>query len=164
MNEKILFSETQKANQWWLWLLMMGISGIITFLILLDYKNHGRINPGSLIGLGINILMTALMFFFMKLETRISDEGIHVRLFPFHLSFIKIEWNKIAKSFVREYSPLREYGGWGIKYGFSGGKAYNMSGNKGIQLVLADGSKLLIGTNKPEEVREILQRSGHLKE
>jgi hypothetical protein len=165
MSSNALFTERQKLNQWWIWLIMMGINAVFICIILMQYLNTQQINIGMVAGLGINNIMTVLMFSILRLDTEITDEGINVRFFPFHLSFIKIEWGKITKSYVREYRPLKEYGGWGIKYGYSGqGKAYSVSCNKGIQLVLADGSRLLIGTNKAEEVKEILQRSGHLKE
>ena len=48
-----------------------------------------------------------------------------------------------------------DYGGWGIKYGLKG-LAYNISGNFGIQLELKSGSKILIGTQKPDEVKKLL--------
>jgi hypothetical protein len=165
MNNEILFTERQKFNQWWLWLIMMSINGILIFLVFTQPMNGNKINPGLLFGIGVNSLMTVLFFFCFRLDTRISNDGIYVRFFPFHFSFIKIEWDRIAKSYVREYRPIGEYGGWGLRYGFSGnGKAYNVSGNKGIQLIITDGSKLLIGTNKSEEVKEILKQTGHLSE
>ena len=63
---------------------------------------------------------------------------------------------------VRQYKPLSEYGGWGLRYG-SSGKAYNVSGNIGIQLHFKDGSTLLIGTNKKEEVEVVLKQITLLK-
>ena len=58
---------------------------------------------------------------------------------------------------MRQYSPIGEFGGWGIKYGFGGaGKVYNVSGNQGLQLVYHDGSKLLIGSKRPEEIQKII--------
>jgi len=70
-------------------------------------------------------------------------------------------WNEITQSYVRKYNPITEYGGWGLRWGLKG-KAYNMSGNKGIQLVLNGNIRLLIGTNKAEEADEVLRRTGHL--
>jgi hypothetical protein len=165
MSSQVLFTERQKLNQWWVWLIMMGINVVFICIILMQYLNTQQINIGMVAGLGVNSIMTVLIFFLLKLDTEITDEGINVRYFPFHLSFIKIEWGKITKAFVREYRPLKEYGGWGLKYGFSGqGKAYSVSGNKGLQLILADGSRLLIGTNKPEELKEILKQTGRMQE
>lgn len=59
--------------------------------------------------------------------------------------------------FVREYKPILEYGGYGIRYSFSG-KAYNVRGKMGLQLKFKDGGKLLIGTQKMEEMEDILKR------
>jgi TATA-box binding protein (TBP) (component of TFIID and TFIIIB) len=50
---------------------------------------------------------------------------------------------------------LLEYGGWGIKYGRKG-KAYNVSGNRGVQLVFKDGKQLLIGSQRAEELAEAI--------
>ena len=63
----------------------------------------------------------------------------------------------IAKAYVRTYSPLGEYGGWGLRYSLSGnGMAYNVSGNKGLQLELSNGKKVLFSTNKLEELELFL--------
>ncbi|MBX2959059.1 MAG: hypothetical protein KF732_03800 [Flavobacteriales bacterium] len=65
--------------------------------------------------------------------------------------------------YVRQYSPLTEYGGWGIRLGLFGkGTAYNVSGNKGLQLEFTNNKKLLIGTNKPNELTETLTKIGKL--
>jgi hypothetical protein len=56
---------------------------------------------------------------------------------------------------------LKEYGGWGIRMGRNN-KAYNVSGNIGIQIIFNDESKLLIGTNEPEEIANVLLRLGKL--
>ena len=72
---------------------------------------------------------------------------------------------ELTKSFVRQYSPLTEYGGWGLRLGLFGkGTAYNVSGNKGLQLEFTDKKKLLIGTNKPDELSETLNKIGQLKQ
>jgi hypothetical protein len=82
-----------------------------------------------------------------------------VRFIPFHLKEIFIAWNQLDECYIRTYSPLGEYGGWGIKYGLGGaGKVYNVSGNQGLQLVFKDGARLLIGTQKPLELQEIINK------
>jgi hypothetical protein len=58
----------------------------------------------------------------------------------------------LKKSFVKQYSPISGYGGWGLRLGLNGiGKAYNVSGEKGLQLEFSDNRKIVIETNKPEE-------------
>ena len=56
---------------------------------------------------------------------------------------------------MRSYNPIRDYGGWGIRWGTKG-KAYNVSGNRGLYLEFSDGKQLLIGLQKPEEFVEAL--------
>lgn len=95
----------------------------------------------------------------IKLETKINQQGIYVKFYPFHLKFKFINWNEIDRVFIREYSPITEYGGWGLRISLSGnGKAYNVSGNKGLQIVFKNGNKLLIGTNKQEELNLIVNQ------
>jgi hypothetical protein len=54
---------------------------------------------------------------------------------------------------ARTYRPILEYGGWGIRYSpFGQGCAYNVSGNRGVQLELADGQRILIGSQRAEEL------------
>jgi hypothetical protein len=40
------------------------------------------------------------------------------------------------------------------------GKAYNISGNKGLQLVFTDGTKMLIGTSEPDALKAVLEVLG----
>ena len=57
-----------------------------------------------------------------------------------------------------------EYGGWGLRYGFFGkGRALNVSGNTGLQIEFNNGKRLLIGTNKPRELKEVLTKLNQIK-
>lgn len=169
MNKEVLFFERQKFNQWWLWLILLGINGLFIFGVYKQifggqqFGDNPMSNDGLLFATGLTILLTVLFINF-RLETQIERDGIYVRFFPFHFSFKHFPWDKISKSFVREYQPISEYGGWGLRLGLFGkGKAYNVSGNKGLQLEFTDHKKLLIGTNKPEELTAILEEIGQFR-
>jgi hypothetical protein len=65
------------------------------------------------------------------------------------------------KAYIRKYNPIKDYGGWGIRWGsFRKGNAYNMSGNMGLQLVFKDGKKLLFGTQRSSELDQIIEQLG----
>ncbi|MUU77731.1 hypothetical protein GN138_04685 [Winogradskyella sp. HL2-2] len=85
---------------------------------------------------------------------------MHYKFFPFHWSFKVIKWKDIQNVYVRSYDALGEYGGWGLKGGAfwnkSKGKAINVSGDIGIQLILKNKKKLLIGTQKQNDVKNVL--------
>lgn len=45
-----------------------------------------------------------------------------------------------------------------MRYSFRGkGRAFNVSGNIGLQLEFINGEKLLIGTQNPEKLRNVLE-------
>ena len=98
-----------------------------------------------------------LVFFNTKLITEVGQTGIYLKFFPFHRKFKFFPFDEIESFKEREYRPIREYGGWGIRYGF-GGMAYNVYGNKGIQLVMKNKKKILIGSQKSYEFFKSIQR------
>lgn len=73
----------------------------------------------------------------------------YFRFFALQRKYKKIALDEVQKFYIRSYSPLKEFGGYGIRTN-KGGTAYNVSGKKGLQLELKGGKKFLIGTQKPE--------------
>ena len=149
-------------------MILSGVNGLSIFSVLkhiIDEPQFGE-RPGD-IGLLIITAMTLLFTLLLincRLDTTITKDGIYVRFFPFHLKFRHYNWDSLIKSYVRQYSPLMEYGGWGLRFGIFGkGTAFNVSGDKGLQLEFPNHKKLLIGTNKPGELTETLNKLGRLK-
>ena len=164
MEEEILFSERQRFKQWWLWLILLGVNGLFLFGMFKQviggqqFGDKPMSNQGLLIVTGLTIVLS-LLFVNFRLETIIRKDGIYVRFFPFHFKFKNYPWNKLTKCYVRQYSPISEYGGWGLRLGLLGkGNAFNVSGDIGLQLEFTDNKKLLIGTNKPEELSEAIKK------
>lgn len=161
MESKILFSEKQRFTQWWLWLLLLGINAIFIFQayqFLVLHKPlgvHANSTMGFLFGFCIIIIITILLRI-ISLKTIIKEDGIYIKFFPFHLKFKKYPFDTIEQVYIRKYNPIFEYGGWGLRYSFKNGKAFNISGNMGIQIIFKNHSKLLIGTKKNHLVEKIL--------
>jgi hypothetical protein len=161
MESEILFSERQR---WpiFLYILLGTVTLIFVFGFVKQFvfKEPFGTNPASnvvLLVVSVFVMLITVFVSSMKLETLIKNDGIYVRMFPTHVNYKKYEWKDIYTVSVREYKPIGEYGGWGIK-GSGDDRALNMSGNKGIQLVLNNGKKLLIGTQKEEEVNQLLKK------
>ena len=102
-------------------------------------------------GLGLPVFMYKI-----NLTAEVHEDGLYFRFFPLHLSFRKIRSEDITGFTVETYRAIRDYGGWGIRYGRKG-KAYNVSGNRGVQLQLSNGECILIGSQHPEEMTEALK-------
>ena len=94
----------------------------------------------------------------MRLVTEVRPGLLTVRLTPFPRAKLPLEVIKIAK--IREYAALKEYRGYGVKAGRHSGRAYTARGDKGVQMVLANGSLLLIGTQRPTELMAALRSAG----
>jgi hypothetical protein len=64
---------------------------------------------------------------------------------------------------VVKYNPISDYGGWGVRLSRNG-KAFNVKGEFGLKLYFDNRKPLLIGTQKPEELKKILESLEVLKQ
>ena len=169
MNNDILFLEKQRSRQASTTIYLVLLNGIWLALI---YRQIilGRpfikkpISSTNLLLLEVFILALTVLIVSYKLETQVRQDGIYAKFTPYHFSFRRYSWDTIAHAFMREYSPVSEYKGWGSRPGILGsGRAFTVSGNVGLQLLFTNGEKLLIGTQKPEELQAVLQQLDQLK-
>lgn len=167
--EDILFSEIQKFQQRWVWIIIITVN---LFLLYAVYKQiimgeKWGIKPMGNTGLIISTLAAlavAVLFYKARLETIIKKDGIFVRFFPLFFSTKEYAWKSLSKCHIRSYSALAEFGGWGWRFSvFGRGTAYTIKGDKGLQLILKSGRKLLIGTQKPKELEAALQKIDQIK-
>jgi hypothetical protein len=164
MEAKILFEEqqefTKKGNRFFFQsLLLVLLIYCIAFFLL-----HRADNTDVFLGmLPLLVIIGILIYLFSKarLITQVREDGIYVRFTPFQRSFKRFEWDRIDHLYQREYHPVKEYGGWGVRMGPSG-RAYNVSGITGIQIVLKNGNRILIGTHMPDDLSQVLNRLGKL--
>lgn len=159
-----LFREVQRFKQWIFWIPVAGVVGVIWWQFVEQVvRGHPQgTEPISnwlawvltiVFGVGLPVLAWAL-----RLITEVRPGELSVRLAPFR--GVSIQADHILKAVVREYSPLREYGGWGVRISRVNGRAYNAYGNRGVQLVVAGKDLILVGSQRPEELLAALQTAG----
>lgn len=142
-------------------LLFIGTGAVRQIFLDIPFGNRPMSDTGIALLTGfIGLLLLAAYLVTMK--TVITEEGIMVTFFPFLLKKKTITWDTLQAAYVREYSPIREYGGWGFRMvnndtTIGGSKALNVKGNQGLQLVFKNGEKLLIGTQQPQELEAFLR-------
>ena len=105
----------------------------------------------------LTILIVLNLILPSNLTTQIRRDGIYVRFSPFRPSFTKFAWNDIEDVYLRNYDAVSEYFGWGYRLG-PNGIGYIVGGNVGIQIILKNGNKVLITTQRPQEVKDVLQK------
>ena len=147
-----IFQETQRFRQIWIWALILGISGFsVSSLFLLEDKA-----PPTLVDLAFPIgmiLLLNILFLSFTLTTRIEGDSLSYRFFPF-TRWRTFRFEEIETLDLVEYNGLWEYGGWGIKWN-GDSWSYTTGGKWGI-LVKTTNKKFLLGTQKPEQVRQVI--------
>ncbi|MEE9407945.1 MAG: hypothetical protein V3V28_07715 [Polaribacter sp.] len=157
-----VFKEEQRFTQTWL-IVLLAVSIIVLIAIIVkEYLEvNTKMTTNEFVLTITGIFLSVAFIFFFKLKTRIDEKGIHYQFFPFHFSLKTILWREIKSAKVRTYDPIGEYGGWGLKGGAfwnSGkGKCINISGDIGIQLELKNDKKILIGTQKENEAKQVIE-------
>ena len=154
------FSSSLRALLVILMAVSVVIFGIALWETITNPKTTNTLVPTllSIIAMAIPISVT-ILFFILKMETEVRSDGLYVRFYPMHIRFRKFTREDLAEHYCRTYKPILEYGGWGIRCSFTGkGKAYNVSGNKGVQFVLQNGKKLLIGSQKPDDLAAAIDK------
>jgi hypothetical protein len=119
-------------------------------------------------------LFLIFLFTTMRLITTVRRDGLYIRYVPFVNR--RIGFHTIKGCEARTYQPIREYGGWGIRWGRSG-RVYNVKGTRGVQLVLEGGArakrthgrrvhgrgaprvdvKLMIGSQRADELAKVIR-------
>ena len=158
-----LFREAQRFRMWMFWVPI----AIVTFVIWWQFTEQIiRSNPqGSqpipdwaawvlaiVFGLGFPAFAVVVRVF-----TEVRPGWLSVGLYPFSTACIDLA--EIENAEVREYSAMREFGGWGIRTGRSG-KCYSAYGTQGVQLWLKGDKRILIGTQKVDELAAALRTAG----
>lgn len=147
---KTVFSESQRFTQWWIWVIIIGCSlpfaaGLIQQVFL--GKTFGD-NPMSNFGLTAGFILYiafAVLFYFIRLETLITEQGISFRFYPFVSK--RIPFSEIEDMQVINYGFI---GGWGIRFTMRYGTVYNIKGNMGLLVKLKKGKTFIIGTQQAD--------------
>ena len=155
---KLLFKETQQANLGCKWIIFIAL------YVLMFWALYEQLIAKDLKGMLAIIFSVAAIVIFnitivlMKLETEIDETKIAFKFRPYHKKQIVIDFKEISKLYIRNYKPMKEFGGYGIQRSIRNGRCYNVSGRIGLQLLLQNGKKVLIGTQKPKELEQVIDK------
>ncbi len=108
----------------------------------------------TVVAISLLLLGIPALIWFMCLWVEVREDELIIRYWPIHKR--RISLSEITSCEARTYRPIREYGGWGIRYSWSNGMAYNARGNRGAQLVLSNGKRVLIGSQRSEELAQAI--------
>jgi hypothetical protein len=97
---------------------------------------------------------------FGRLRVQVTRSDLLVGFGFVRLIQKRIPYSDIAALETVSYRPLLEFGGWGIRYGRGGKRAWTMRGNRAVRLQLRDGVQLYVGSETPERLAERIRAAG----
>lgn len=94
-------------------------------------------------------------FGLLQLDVEVDASGVAVRLRPLQRSPDRIPVAAIAEARVADYSAPTYHGWhWGLRTTASGNTAYRLRGHRGVELVLTDGRRVFVGSQRPLELQQ----------
>lgn len=155
------YQQIQRFRQPLIWVVVAGVAALFWYLlirqvVLGDPAGDRPAGDGGLLlswvffGVGLPLLFGAL-----TLITTVDRDGLTIRFWPFPGR--RIPWKEVVAARAITYRPLREFGGWGLRFG-TGRRAYTVSGNRGVELTLTDGRRIVIDSRDPAGLQAALEQ------
>lgn len=149
------FEEEQDFRHSKLWMLLL--IALIPIVSTLAVSSRPLISVSAIL-----FLLAAIVFlYYAKLVVKVEDGYISIRFFPVHFfNPRKVYLTDIESFEAEEYSPLKEFGGWGWRWlPFRDKTAYSVEGEQCVRLTMEDETEIVIGSQKPEELEEAISEA-----
>lgn len=149
------FHEEQRFARWvWAVLAIVAVPVLIASagIVGRDPAAAAAILLGPLVVAGVTALLAMA-----KLVTDVDDRGIHV---SFHLLWPArhIPLEDVQRAHATEYSPLVDYGGWGVRLSWKGW-AFNTGGAEGVLVETKSGKRIMIGSRRAKELEAAIAKA-----
>lgn len=148
------WSYREGQDAWWLRLLLLGFLGWVIWLLV-------RSGLVGLLSALPGVLLVALLWGGFRVVA--DRRGVHLRIGLMGIPIRNLSWQDIRAVRLREFSPLAEFGGWGLRYR-PGTTALFLRGRRGAEIVLASGRSWLVGSDHPERLCEVLESARKAQE
>jgi len=150
-----LYEDKQRFTPIWICILLFIIG------LYLIYRTYQQLflniplgdSPMTNSGLILFVFIILGVFYFfsiLSLKLEIKDEYIVVNFFPIHRKIIR--YKNIENIELINYKTI----GSGIRFSLKYGTVYRVKGNKGLNIELKNGDKILIGFQNENKVKTIL--------
>ena len=140
---------------WWVYLLLALVGGLFTWLIL---RRH--LSPK--IGLAMGVFLVVIVLTTLRMTTYIEAQSLTVSFGWVPALQKTLLLSEIQDAQVCSYHPLKQFWGWGWRYGWDGTHALTTQGTHGICFHLQDGRKFIVGSAKGQKLVDAI-RENHKK-
>jgi hypothetical protein len=156
-----LYREDQTFG-WWVYAILLVVAAVNVPWMAAEPVNGqgwGEFRQLALYAMRSLLLAGPVLFIIGlgRLTTVVTPAQVRVwfGLIPTYRRFIPV--GTISAVEVVDYQPIRHCGGWGIRHGRGGELVLNARGSQGVRIHLVDGSRILIGSQRAEELAGVIR-------
>ena len=99
-----------------------------------------------------------LVFWILRMTTEVAPGEIRVWFGRVPTFRRAIATAAITRVEVVRFRPIRDHAGWGIRHSRDGALVFSARGDRGVRLDFADGSIIILGSQKPELLAAAIDR------
>ena len=158
-----MYQEYQTIRSWWVRIPILISSFFCIYICLQQILFKQSLTDNTIADIFVVVIIFIIgignpsFVHMVRLETKIENKKLTIKFWPFHFKPVIFRIIDIKKAEAITYNAIKDYGGWGIRYGFKG-KCYNVKGNLGVKVFLKNGSYILFGSQKYKELEKSLQK------
>ncbi|MDD5040699.1 MAG: hypothetical protein PHY34_06160 [Patescibacteria group bacterium] len=168
MSTPYLYHEVQDAKPWWMYLIIgpLVVFSAWSFVQQIIFGKPFGNNPAPDFGVWLIFLACGIglpwLFWAGKQVITFDGKNISSSYVPFWKT--TFAWDQVEKYYPREFNAMRDFWGWGIRYGLRKGSTWVMAyvyfdETRGVQFELANGRRILIGSKKTDEFLQALMNA-----
>lgn len=162
----VVYREEQNFD-WRMYALVALAEALVVATLVWFYQRGHLPSPGasprelalSLVAAAALSVPLLVLVGLLRMTTEVTPTDVRVWFgwVPTYRRFVPV--GAVQKIEVVSYRPVADYGGWGIRTGRDGERVLNARGNRGVRLDLSDGTRLLIGSQRPEVLAVAIERA-----
>lgn len=151
---KVVYDEVQRWPGWVLVMILAALAAATVAILSTPPSDRGL---AWALGLGPAVAITLVIaLLFDRLRIQVTREAVVV-------SFGALGWirKRIGLDQIREmepvrYRPIRDFGGWGIRFSWTdpSKRAWTIRGDRALRLRLSDGTDFHLGCAHPQRLME----------
>lgn len=149
------FHEEQRFSSWIAWGIF-ALVGIPVALASIESLFRSDVFFPSLATIA-TFVPVAILLFMARLVVDVDRDEIRIS-FHFLWPTRRIPIAAVRGARAQQYSPLAEYGGWGVRLGWRGW-AFNTSGSEGVLVETNAGKRVMIGSHRAKELEAAIARA-----
>jgi len=102
----------------------------------------------------LGIVAVAVQWLVAGLSVRLYPDAIVMGIGSSGWISKRVPFDQVVAMESVRYHPIRDFGGWGIRSGSGGKRAWTARGDQAVVLELGDGTRLYVGSDHPHRLEE----------